>query len=506
MDSTLQVATEETVRLVSQDSSNPEGTELPQAAATTTSEVENVTSDAQNVDDGLLIDVDNDVDAPVTNDNNDNNNNNSTNDTVFDHNLTNAVNQNPLTRNEQTIITHPSSSSNLPLNTTNQSSESETAYSYDGLEIIKIHDNKAAIESEEIDYYIDKAFERSFHKSLFFQNATRTDAIKYLTDVDNGGYCIRRKTDKSRKPYVISVKIDDTSINHLWIRVCLHEVKKQEAPSENPKPKPKIETEIPQKPNEQTEQQDQNPAAQSSPVLEDYDLVHDGGDFQPNSPTPEDPSPLYEETTNISDPPPENQPPKSTDTEIRFGYHIDSGAKMFKSVLDLLKFYEGADLGTMFHKCGVTMKCVVDLEQFVYVEVSGTYLEPLEGANQSSAVREVSSANQDKKTRRSNDRDGSVNEEGNGDILESQPSVVDDVLHFNSKRYKILHKDQEVAYDFSRGDYENLKSDANVFEKLVKGSKVQVLQDYDGEAVENNWLKCCYSGSVLYAPKNFVIG
>lgn len=384
--------------------------------------------------------------------------------------------------------------------------QEETRLSYDGLEILKVLDNKGTIETEAIDHYIDKVFEKSFQKSLFFENATRTDAIKYLTDVENGGYCIRRKMERSRKPYVISVKIDDTSINHLWIRVCLHTVEKKEASSGNDDDDQKsAETE---KPNDKSKSPPLSPATskKSEEMLlnDDYDVVNETEEEQTPKiqppPAGNNDQPVYETTdhdvstdkaatsssvqvpgvptsdltSDISEKKKKRE--KQADTEIRFGYHIDSGSKMFKSIFELLKFYEGTDLGTMFHKCGVTMKCVVDLENYKFDSQSGTYKD-------------------------------SDNKKAGTSSQPSPPTEVDGVLTFGNKKYKIINKNVKVAYDFIRTDYKHLEHDGNVFQKLLKGSLVQILEDEDQQAMDNNWLKCYskQSEQVLYAPKNFVI-
>ena len=430
----------------------------------------------------------------------------------------------PSTRQE-----HESAKTSRPNNQNDKNKEEdeelEQRLSYDGLPILEILNAKHTIDAEEIDRYIDNTFEESFMNILFFANATRTDAIKHLTDVEKGGYCIRRKLEKSRKPYVISVKIDDTSINHLWIRVCLHTVSKLEETNEQSETNQNILED--RNYLNQTEQQ-LNPDSNYDAVHEPLDLTNDNDNHEEE--------PVYESTdlpiskqTGTKPDPIVSRKPKQTQTEIRYGYHIDSGQKMFKNLFELLKYYENANLGNMFHKCGVTMKCIVDLDDYNYEVDEGTgvlsIVDTLERSQCSRSTinldAQPSSARKndmsDKNRNKTNNNSSTTLDNDQKDLtinqsvasiqsLDDKPRESDGFIRHRNKKYKIKQKNVKIAYDFTRQDFSNLKDDKNVFKRLDKGSLIQILYDNDQEAVTNNWLKCYYGESVLYAPKNFVIG
>ena len=163
---------------------------------------------------------------------------------ALENNNNNNNNNNPeiLNNSEQNRQLSPENSrQNL------QNDSPTRSLSYDGLPIYQIYKDESFSFSETnqpFDLYSDHAFEKTFSVKgmeanlnnsestactsppdpLFVGAADRTQAIKYLSKSHNGGYCVRKKTADAKKPYVISVKIDDISINHLWVRVALHSV------------------------------------------------------------------------------------------------------------------------------------------------------------------------------------------------------------------------------------------------------------------------------------------
>ena len=79
------------------------------------------------------------------------------------------------------------------------------------------------IDNSELDMtrnYFDESFERYFDGVKFFNPCDRIKSILELREKEKGSFLVRKKYDSPRKPYVISVKIDDQFINHLWIS-CL---------------------------------------------------------------------------------------------------------------------------------------------------------------------------------------------------------------------------------------------------------------------------------------------
>lgn len=334
--------------------------------------------------------------------------------------------------------------------------------SYDGLPITKQleHGSFNQTEPENDESYIDSDMENCLKDSIYIGETDRLTTVKLLNKFSIGEYIIRRKIGIPRQPYVMSMKMnEENKINHIWIYVDKHEVKKDDAVRKGTRKKYIIDdcgdfdkpeigyariVEQAPKTVRSTDWSCGNSDRQKR-IFHRSRSDFTEGSFSFSERTSRT---LFERPLKRSVSTRESfltveqliSKKRALDLqinnyrEIRHAYYIDNGRHLFKSVIDLLKYYQNKNLDNVFNDCNVIISSKINLNSFIRME----HLWQMDSH------------------------------------IERCPDLVNEEEH--------------------------------VFEKIERGRYVMKYEDQDDhDAIENNWIKLKFMGEVKYAPKNFVL-
>jgi len=391
--------------------------------------------------------------------------------------------------------------------------------------LMEIHNNNIfeenGEENSELDMtrsYFDENFEHFFDGSKFLNPCDRIQSILELRTKEKGTFLVRKKYDSPRKPYVISVKIDNQFINHLWIRVS--------------RKTPTITSEKIKNADDTGKDDNSENINTSQPELSLHLSKDSDLNVSPNfiNTASKLNSTKSKSTKSISSP---NKPPstKSSSSSSQFtfltnknplppdySFHIDFGEQTFSNITTLLQYYTEHNLGELFANCDTCLKQFLSAEN---VKNSKTNLNDSSNTNftDDDFVSGDSGLNSSEEPLRrplpsslkDNNCSGIVDAEekvitfSNNSEKEDNSESKIPYEYSNVVTLKYAYK-TSVKHEFNRNSFEEFKENTSIVENMVVHQDVYVLEDSVQCALENNWVKAVIDlKSVQYVPKNYLV-
>jgi len=383
--------------------------------------------------------------------------------------------------------------------------------------LMEMHNNNIfeenGAENSELDMtrnYFDENFEHFFDGTKFLNPCDRIQSILELREKVKGTFLVRKKYDSPRKPYVISVKIDNQFINHLWIRVSRKTPTITAEKVNNVGDSDKIDNIDGNSHNMNTSQPE---LSLHGSKISDLDT----------SPASQLNSIKSKSTISISSPK-KSFPTKSSSNSSQFtfltnknplppdySFHIDFGEQTFSNITTLLQYYTKHNLGELFANCDTT------LQQFLSAE--NLKMKPNLNDSSNSTDDDLVSGDSglnssDEPLRRplpsslkDNNCSGIVDVEAKVIIFSKSSENEDSEKseYSNVVTLKYAYK-TTVKYEFNRNSFKEFRENTSVVENMIVHQEVYVLEDSVQCAIEHNWVKAVIDlKSVQYVPKNYLV-
>ena len=301
--------------------------------------------------------------------------------------------------------------------------------------------------------YFDEEFEQFFDNTKFLNPCDRIKSILELREKEKGSFLVRKKYDSPRKPYVISVKIDDQFINHLWIRV-----------SRKP-------------PTTTWEKLTLNNTCSSNLTISTSSLQNNTN------------STNYDYLIG------------KTPLPIDYSFHIDFGEQTFPNVITLLQYYTNNNLGDLFANCDTCLKPFLNKTDKINNSPSNFENSDDSGLNISeSDINPLRRALPNSVKERTDDLDVKIDSSRQTITFKNTDDYQNNESDENLITIKYAYK-TSVKHNFNRSDFEEISQNLSIPEQLFINQEIYVIEES-----KDNWIKAVIIDSkvVQYVPKNFL--